>query len=147
MIYSFRKIIFSFISFLLTAPIIFAAPGSSQGPAAICSDSSTNCSFGVLYRNIGIASYSSIQIIYGVSILMGIAGTIFGLLKLRQHGLDSQGTSGALRQAIYSLVISALLICVPTIALVINGSILGQSNIPMVPQNTVENYGQSGLAN
>jgi hypothetical protein len=133
---------------LLSLPFIFMGAGSSwaasppSSPVNVCvSDSSTNCTLASLYENIGIASYSGIQIIYMVSILLGIAGTIFGLLKLRQHALDSQGSSGALRQAIYSLVISSLLISVPVIALLVNGTLLGQSDIPMVPQNTVANYG------
>ncbi len=126
---------------------LFSMGGSSwatppSAPVNVCmSDSSTNCTLASLYENIGIASYSGIQIIYMVSIIIGIAGTIFGLLKLRQHALDAQGSSGALRQAIYSLVISSLLISVPVIALLIDGSLLGQSDIPMVPQNTIANYG------
>jgi hypothetical protein len=42
-------------------------------------------------------------------------------------------------------VISSLLISVPVIALLVNGTFLGQSNIPMVPENTVANYGKSNL--
>jgi uncharacterized membrane protein HdeD (DUF308 family) len=142
-----RKIIKKVLSgalFIASGSLSFASP--STAPITACAnDSSTNCTFGTLYENIGIASYSGIQIIYLVSILIGVAGVIFGLLKLRQHGMDGQGSSGALRQAIYSLVISSLLISVPVIALLVNGTFLGQSNIPMVPENTVANYGQSGV--
>ena len=131
-----------FVSGLMSfASLSWADP--SPSPTVICTDSSKTCTVGALYQNIGIASYSGIQIIYMVSILMGIAGTIFGLLKLRQHGSDTQGSSGALRQGIYSLVISALLICVPVIAILTTGTFLGEADIPMVSENTVANYGQS----
>jgi hypothetical protein len=131
---------------LVVSSASWASPGGT--PITACaSDSSTNCTFATLYQNIGMASYSGIQIIYLVSILIGIAGTIFGLLKLKQHASDSQGTSGALRQAIYSLVISSLLISVPVIALLVNGSVLGRSDIPMVPENTIANVGQQNVAN
>ncbi len=135
-----KKILF--LSALLSTPLwLWAAP------TQICADSSRTCTFGALYQNISSASYSGIQIIYMVSMLLGISGTVFGLLKLRQHGTDSQGSSGALRQAIYSLVISALLVCVPVIALLVTGTFLGETDIPMVPENTIQNYGQSSLPN
>ncbi len=120
----------------------------ADAPEKICSGSSglTDCNTDALYHNVGIAAFSGIQIVYIVCILMGIAGTIFGLLKLKQHAMDAQGSSGSLRQAIYSLIISSLLISVPVILMLTTGSLFGQTSpmIPMSDVNTIQNYGQGG---
>jgi len=101
-----------------------------------------DCTFASLFQNIGIASSSVIQIAYVVSIVLGVAVVIYGLIKLRSHALDSQGSSGSIRHAVYAFVVGGCFISIPTITLLILGTFYGTS-VPMVDQNNVLDYGQS----
>ena len=90
-----------------------------------------NCNVGGLKTQITSEMKAGAQIFYAGAAIIGIALVIIGLLKLKAHSMDTQGTSGHLRAAIWLLIIGALLIAVPVIMALGSSSIFGGSQVSL----------------
>ena len=92
----------------------------SGGPAS-------SCSVGALETRMKGNFTSMAQLFYLGAGIIGVAMIVIGLLKLKAHSMDSQGTSGHLRTAIWLLIIGALMLSVPVIMMLGSTSITGNS--------------------
>ncbi len=100
------------------------------------SGAQTGCDINQLQSNLSSQLNSAGEIFYAGAAIIGIALVVIGLLKLKAHAMDTQGTSGHLRSAIWLLIIGGLLIAVPVIML------LGSNTIT---QSTIKLPSESGL--
>jgi hypothetical protein len=96
----------------------------------------SNCDIQALTTNMSANVHSMTQMFYLGAGIIGVAMIVIGLLKLKAHSMDSQGTSGHLRTAIWLLIIGALMLSIPVIMMLGSTSITG---------NTVQMTSESGL--
>ena len=117
---------------------LMGATMSSFAANALCSGTkgSSNCSIQDLESNMSGNFTSMAQLFYLGAGIIGVAMIVIGLLKLKAHSMDSQGTSGHLRTAIWLLIIGALMLSIPVIMMLGSTSITG---------NTVQMTTESGL--
>ena len=95
----------------------------------------SSCDITSLQGQLSTQMASGAKIFYAGAAIIGIALVIIGLLKLKAHSMDTQGTSGHLRAAIWLLIIGALLIAVPVIMALGSSSILGGSQVALPPES------------
>jgi hypothetical protein len=92
---------------------------------------SANCNFTGLQSRVSSAMGSAATMFYSGAAIIGIALVVIGLLKMKAHSMDSQGTSGHLRSAIWLLIIGALMIAVPVIMMLGANTLVGTDvNLP-----------------
>jgi hypothetical protein len=120
----------------LAVSAFLASSLSMAASSAICvsgTDASggSNCTISGLQGQISKQLYSGAQIFYAGAAIIGIALVIVGLLKLKAHSMDTQGTSGHLRSAIWLLIIGALMIAVPVVMVLAANSITGSNNVQL----------------
>ena len=96
----------------------------------------SNCDIQALTTNMSANVHSMTLMFYLGAGIIGVAMIVIGLLKLKAHSMDSQGTSGHLRTAIWLLIIGALMLSIPVIMMLGSTSITG---------NTVQMTTESGL--
>ena len=94
----------------------------------------SNCNIAGLETNIHTDFSSMAKLFYLGAGIIGVALIIVGLLKLKAHSMDSQGTSGHLRSAIWLLIIGALMLAVPVIMMLGSSSITGDT-VTMTSEN------------
>ncbi len=92
---------------------------------------SSTCSVSGLATNLKAQMTSAAKIFYSGAAVIGIALVVIGLLKLKAHSMDTQGTSGHLRTAIWLLIIGALMIAIPVIMMLGANTFVGTNvNLP-----------------
>jgi hypothetical protein len=91
----------------------------------------SGCSITGLQGRVSGAMGSAATMFYSGAAIIGIALVVIGLLKMKAHSMDSQGTSGHLRSAIWLLIIGALMIAVPVIMMLGANTLVGTDvNLP-----------------
>ena len=91
----------------------------------------SDCNFSGLAGHVKGAMNSAATMFYSGAAIIGIALVVIGLLKMKAHSMDSQGTSGHLRSAIWLLIIGALMIAVPVIMMLGANTLVGTNiNLP-----------------
>lgn len=101
-------------------------------PHALCSSNQT-CTFDYFFQNIGMTVNQGMRILYIISALLGMAGIVTGLMKLRKHSTEGQ-SSGSLNQGVYALVGGGAFIAVPIITLLMTNTFMGNQNIQLVTE-------------
>ena len=106
-----------------------ALAGTSQAVQVLCGSGgpTSNCNIQALTTNMSANVHSMTQMFYLGAGIIGVAMIVIGLLKLKAHSMDSQGTSGHLRTAIWLLIIGALMLSIPIIMMLGSTSITGNS--------------------
>jgi hypothetical protein len=123
-----KKIVFSATALSGSILSYAADPAPAGSTTPLCSLSGANttgCDINTLKTNINGQLTSGAQIFYAGAAIIGIALVVIGLLKLKAHAMDTQGTSGHLRAAIWMLIIGGLLIAVPVVMLLGSNTITG----------------------
>ncbi len=119
------------------------ASSLSMANTPICqsgvADGGGNCTIDGLQGQISKQLDSGAKIFYAGAAIIGIALVIVGLLKLKAHSMDTQGTSGHLRSAIWLLIIGALMIAVPVVMVIGANSITGSNNVLLPSQSGIFN--------
>jgi hypothetical protein len=107
------------------------AYAASSPSATNCGNLGASCDFTGLASNVKGAMGSAATMFYSGAAIIGIALVVIGLLKMKAHSMDSQGTSGHLRSAIWLLIIGALMIAVPVIMMLGANTLVGTDvNLP-----------------
>ena len=111
------------------ASVLMGATMSSYAESLCPSGSgnSSNCTIQDLESNMSGNFKSMADLFYLGAGIIGVAMIVIGLLKLKAHSMDSQGTSGHLRTAIWLLIIGALMLSIPVIMMLGSTSITGNS--------------------
>jgi hypothetical protein len=111
------------------------ASSLSMAASSVCDISTAsggaNCNIVGLQKQVASQLTSGAEIFYAGAAIIGIALVVIGLLKLKAHSMDTQGTSGHLRSAIWLLIIGALMIAVPVVMVLGASSIMGENNVKL----------------
>jgi hypothetical protein len=106
-------------------------PAPTPATTSNCGNLGSACDFTALAGNVKGAMTSAATMFYSGAAIIGIALVVIGLLKMKAHSMDSQGTSGHLRSAIWLLIIGALMIAVPVIMMLGANTLVGTNvNLP-----------------
>jgi hypothetical protein len=127
----FKKASVFTVTLIQSAYFSYAA---SSAPT-LCSDQGGNLNSGCDFIGLGKRIHSQMNSVatmfYSGAAIIGIALVVIGLLKMKAHSMDSQGTSGHLRSAIWLLIIGALMIAVPVIMMLGANTLVGTNvNLP-----------------
>jgi hypothetical protein len=103
----------------------------------------SGCDFVHLGDRIRNQMNSAATMFYSGAAIIGIALVVIGLLKMKAHSMDSQGTSGHLRSAIWLLIIGALMIAVPVIMMLGANTLVG-TNVDLPSESNI--FSSTGTA-
>jgi hypothetical protein len=120
------------------ASVLMGATITSFADGGLCASGNfaSNCSVDALEKRMKTNFTSMADLFYLGAGISGVAMIVIGLLKLKAHSMDSQGTSGHLRTAIWLLIIGALMLSIPVIMMLGSTSITGNS-VQMTPESGV----------
>ncbi len=91
----------------------------------------SSCTVSGLQGRVKAQMTSAANIFYSGAAVIGIALVVIGLLKLKAHSMDTQGTSGHLRAAIWLLIVGSLMIAIPVIMMLGANTFVGTNvNLP-----------------
>jgi hypothetical protein len=110
-----------------SASLASSDPGSGKDPWALLQ----------LMISIGTEVWYVIKITLLISGVAGLIFIILGLLKIRSHALDSQGSGGHLKHGIMLVILGGVLFGVPTWVQLTGNSLFGSAPAPVTTQADV----------
>ena len=119
------------LAVLAVSPAAFADGGFT--PHSLCSSNAT-CTFAYFFQNVGMSINMGMRIVYIIGALLGMVAVVAGLIKIRMHALDLQGTSRSASQAMYALIIGGMLIAIPSLTLLVTNTFFGDQGVQVVSE-------------